>query len=560
MDNVIFRLMRSHLKTLASVVVFFLVVPAAFNGAAQYNLGKIETEEQATNTWRWARLLSRCASISPLFWGQSKEIAQQADIALNQHYLTEVISGADGSATPDDHLDFLDSRPDSEYWTGARAQLQFHYGEFNALSDVIITDENFYPVLAAALFRNDKEQQQLLSEFALQSNDIKLNPGISHYIGSPNSEEPFGRLLSLYDEADFDSIQQIPTLPVEYHALAYEAAIGNPEFEVDTVIQTLTSLPDETVGKPCLLLELSKRISDGSYVGDAIKILSEKSQFPTRLTISQYGNCRPETFEPIDTLPPVQQQELRLYQAQSWLSKYQISKAQSALKKAESLNATDTPNALLIKSLHLRVLARELAGDLSGAEKYAKRGVVYDKAIFTHHLGRIAMLRNQKTEGLRLLSSIGYYPLPEPLKTEFTELLAIARRLGGSQAKLNIQNKEIGHTLFDDDERFRVWLIEHIDSVTLPPKPSIVLPMLNAWRGVDRHGDFMLKTQATKVISVESIAIRAQLRLLQASIEGSDERVSSEWKALVNARAFLTAVPHPAFLTIAPETYTLQVE
>ena len=56
-------------------------------------------------------------------------------------------------------------------------------------------------------------------------------------------------------------------------------------------------------------------------------------------------------------------------------------------------------------------------------------------------LAGTAMLRNQN-RGLRLLSSIGYYPLPEPLKTEFTELLAIVRRLGGSQAKLNIQKRD----------------------------------------------------------------------------------------------------------------------
>ena len=560
MDGVILGFMRTHFKSLAIIVVFFIVMPAIFSFAAHISLQKIETEEQATSTWRWARLLARCATISPLFWSHSEEISQQADIALNQHYLTEVISGADGSATPDDHLDFLDSRPHSEYWTGARAQLQFHYGEFDQLNTAPISNETLLPVMAAALIHNDETRVKQISEFISQSEEIELNAGVSHLFVDTENDTPIGTLFALFESTDLDAIQALSILPEDYHALALEAALSNPNVDIAAIIQATKDIPDTAVGRPCLLLEIAKNNNDNLQVQDALALLSNTPQYPTRMTISQHGNCRPQTFEPNETLSTLQQQELWLYQAQSWLSKYQISKAQSAIKKAESITNPDAPNTTSAKALHLRVLARELAGDLNGAEKYAKRGIVYDKAIFTHHLGRIAMLRNQKTEGLRLLSSIGYYPLPEPLKTEFTELLAIARRLGGSQAKLNIQNKEIGHTLFDDDERFRVWLIEHIDNVTLPPKPSIVLPMLNAWRGVDRHGEFMLKTQQSASISPESIAIRAQLRLLQATIEGSDDRLSAAWKELVKARTWLSSIPHPGILALSPESFVLKVK
>ena len=84
--------------------------------------------------------------------------------------------------------------------------------------------------------------------------------------------------------------------------------------------------------------------------------------------------------------------------------------------------------------------------------------------------------------------------------------------------------------------------------------------MLNAWRGVDRHGEFMLKTQQSNLISAESIVIRAQLRLLQATIEGADDEVSSSWKDLVKARAWLSSIPHPELLSLIPEAFVLEVK
>lgn len=573
------------------VLGLFFIFPVFSSLLSIHFRDKILTTNQATEDWRWSKLLARVSCLSPFFWDWAKETDKIADLALNERYLSEVIGGEDGSATADDHLDFLANRSPKSEWESAYLKTMFHYGQNES---ILLGISNIRPnttavFLAASLQLNQIEELVLPPEL-----NHELPEGIRHYLGIEQLDTENGLLLSaLTDSIDPESLlEMMAEAPVNHQALLIEHYIDN-QGNIEGVMPRLESLPLESKGYPCAVLAVAKKVqaSDddtqsaypvAALVDRAIEAVKLHPQYPTRFTISSMAMCTPERFEPWESLREDQKQSLGLYQARSWLGQYQIAKAQESIKYFESFQlpseqsepntkpaptepddhdlSAEQSNENQTLALHLRVIARELAGDLEGAKKYALRGLSHDKAIFTLHLGRIALLQNQKTEGLKLLSSIGYYPMPEPLLTEFSELLAIARRLNGSQAKLNIQGKEIGHTLFDNDELFREWLVEHIDTITLPPQPSMALPMLNAWRGVDRHGTFLLSTQMSNKISPQSIVIRAHLRFLQSSIEGDSEGISKNWTAFVNAREWLASLPHPELLQIMPEAFILEIQ
>ena len=74
------------------------------------------------------------------------------------------------------------------------------------------------------------------------------------------NDTPIGTLFALFESTDLDAIQALSILPEDYHALALEAALSNPNVDIAAIIKATKDLPDTAVGRPCLLLEIAKYI------------------------------------------------------------------------------------------------------------------------------------------------------------------------------------------------------------------------------------------------------------------------------------------------------------
>ena len=120
---------------------------------------QIKSADTSSIPWRRSRLLYRIAKFSPFFWTQAKESEHQADLKLSDNFFLQVLRGEQDAIVPEDHLQFLEGRPDTEEWKTVRMHTLLEYGyyeEILALSTKIKTKDTIAPVISvAALYSGD---------------------------------------------------------------------------------------------------------------------------------------------------------------------------------------------------------------------------------------------------------------------------------------------------------------------------------------------------------------------------------------------------------------------
>ena len=162
-----------------------------------------------------------------------------------------------------------------------------------------MTEDTLLQTLAAALISNDTERLEQSAELIAASNKFDLAPGILQRLDIPLNSTPADQLLSIYESPEtLDIWPLLDSLPAEYHALILEAGLDSDEIELDRAATTALALSDTSIGKPCLLLRLAQKTQQIEYVEAALDLLELSPQYPSRLTVSRHGNCRPETFVP----------------------------------------------------------------------------------------------------------------------------------------------------------------------------------------------------------------------------------------------------------------------
>ncbi|MEC7983721.1 MAG: hypothetical protein VX278_01075, partial [Myxococcota bacterium] len=136
--------------------------------------------------------------------------------------------------------------------------------------------------------------------------------------------------------------------------------------------------------------------------------------------------------------------------------KTQLSKGQKREQKQLQLQlANPRPKIVLskeedIQRLYLRSLTREMAADVAGMEKYARKSLEIDKGIASSTMGKASLLKKQKSDSIWLLhKESSNLRLPPQLQQEYDDLCSIAQRFSGNAFKIKLNNQEFSYGKWD---------------------------------------------------------------------------------------------------------------
>jgi hypothetical protein len=556
---------KDALVKLLSLGAIGLLLPGAglpIGHLFQSEIAVLEGKEKV-QAWRSARFSYRIAQFSPLFWQVGIEETKSADSILSKSMYEMILRGNSGAFSSKQHLQFLETREDKEFWARSLALAHLRYGAPDkALSSLDVLSEGARETatevgIASALALGD---QGSLNQWL--GDGLEGSEGLYFLVDSPPAEAShflakLARSLQEPSEADWKSLYD--EAEEEDRPLVVEGYARWTGAERETLMDWIPAAPDPSWS--CALLSSLPHLSEEGREEQAqtalAPILAGEHLFG-RLTIATSTFCHPEVFvsaqESLENSPT--KSWLGIFSAQSYLGQYQIDKSQKALRAAEEQELDEDQKKVV---LFLRSTARELAGDIAGMEKYARTGTELDKSIFSMIMGKAALLGTKKTEAIWLLHSVPEISLPPTLKGEYDDLCAVAQRVNGSAVKIKLHDEEIAYGMLERSADFRLWFSGHLNKVTqLPHRPIPAISILINNPRVERDGTFLLETNSATDIDPVSIVTRSHMRFLFNSLKKME--TTQSWKDFTAVRQWLELLPFPQLLRSHPEAFSFSIE
>ena len=525
------------IRSLIGISAVLLGLPYASLHLGHHFQSQIADADNSAVPWRRARLSYRVAKFSPFLWHTAMEAENTTDLILSDHFFSQVLRGEQDAIVPQNHLDFLSDRPDTDRWNVIRAETLLTYGEFEDALALVKSDTTlFAPQTAiAAFFAGESEQ---------------LQQACNTWVDCPTGWRyalPFEVESTNMDWSSLDDNTQ---------PIAVEWMLLNSPSSIETESVWTHS---ENASWRCALLTEATVNSAPDRISSATDLFWGEDG---REWWSSYGQllqstpCHPDRFEEaLSVAMPQDQHKLKLLQATAHLGLFDISSTQRILKNID-LDGPETTDNERILAYHLRVLARELAGDTNGMEKYAELGKPLQKALFSIHLGKAKLYQQAKTTAIQNFSALNGYPIPAQLQQEYTDMLMLSKRLNGSASKIKIGTHQLEYDFMDNDGNFREWLVRYTsDSLDNPTGTPMTIPLLRFWRGEDKHADQLIQTHLESSVHPHSVIMSTHQRFLEASLRGDKALISTSWKQFAKTRKWLDDVPFPQMLRSHPELY-----
>lgn len=553
---------------IGGAVAALLVLPAAALSIGDRMSAPLHTGESTAvvEDWRGARLAYRVGRISPFFWGAAAEREDTVDRALSEVYLRQVVEGtiAEHSA----HLNFLDNRSQEVGWRAPMLETMLRYGDAAGVLEEAWGAREACVATAAALSTGSRAS---LVEWLPRCEDA---PSVLYLLADLPDQIPAGSSpLTTFIEAEgLRRSGAAGPAAAMLRGLLHDPEVG--PWAVEATILTLsdpqeipTALAESPEEDPrwigawlaaATLLKRSERPDESAVA--VSRALALSAALPDLVIAYRFLSApylpHPARFEPLLSDPdPERQARLRTLQARAALQGMDIAAAQSALKPIRDLPVSDAVQA---ERLMLRVLARELSGDLEGARRYAEEGLSLDKARFKLIQARLMLLAGDREEPLALLDNLGHYNLSEDMEAQRQEAIQLARRLNGAREGFTLAGRAADENIFQQDTVFRTWFAEYLAGAVASPQPtpSLALPMMRYWRGANKHGDFLISIRLDASLSVEGEVVRAHLGFLRGQLTDGD---SAGWSDFSAARIWGMEEPFRFLLPHAQVPYRVGV-
>ncbi|MFT5680053.1 MAG: hypothetical protein ACI8RZ_000958 [Myxococcota bacterium] len=555
---------RASLAWIGGAVTALILLPAAVLSVGDAISAPLTAGESTAivDDWRGARLAYRVSRLSPFFWGVAAEREDAVDRALSGVYLRQVIDGtiAEHSA----HLDFLDNRSSEVGWRAPMLETMLRYGDAEGVLEAAWGNDEACVATAAALSTGSRPALvQWLPRCADAPAVLYLLADLPDQV--PAGTDPLTRfieaeghrragdgpaaqalLAGLLDDPDvgpWATESFILTLPDEIPAALSQSPTDDPRFIGAWL--AAAALTARSGGDPTAAIDRALTLSE------ALPDLVIAYRFLAAPFLPH-----PARFEPLlSVTDPERQARLRLLQARAALQGMDIAGAQSALKPIRDLPVSEAIHA---ERLMLRVLTRELSGDLEGARKYAEEGLSLDKAQFKLIKARLMLLGGERQEPQDLLDNLGHYSLTPDQEAQRIEALQLARRLNGAREGFTLAGRVADENIFQEDAVFRTWFVDYLaQTVASPsPTPSLAIPMLRYWRGANKHGDFLISIRIDDALCVQGEVVRAHLGFLRGQLTDGD---GSGWSDFSAARVWGMEEPFRFLLPHAQVPYRVGV-
>ena len=312
----------------------------------------------------------------------------------------------------------------------------------------------------------------------------------------------------------------------------------------------------------CALLASAPYFEQSLIEPILLKHWQTSTPFVTRMELPQKLICHPDVFSIYmdkNTSPTLSTEDrvwLLLNGVKSHLGLYNISAAQSLLKKIDA--QFELTEEQKVFGLYLRVLCRELAGDVPGMEKYAQIGLELDKSLFTVVMGKSALIKQQKKEAVWLLYGVPDLKVPGKLMDEYNDLCALAQRLNGSAIKIELSGELIPYGMLERSTDFRAWFAKKMNTSTLIPHPvTPYLPLLINNPRAEKDGIFLLSSDFSSTSSYSSIIKRFHHQFLFKSFR--ENSVTDVWSAFSSVQKLADKLTFPQMTFTNPELFLLNL-
>ena len=503
---------------------------------------EIAQSSTSAKPWRRARLSYRIAQFSPLFWKQTQQREQETDLILSDQFFRQVLRGEQDAIIPQNHLDFLADRPETPEWNDIEWRALLRYGEF---SEVLSQSRNPQINTVAAFFIGDTA--------LLEENCNKWQECPKTWLHQ----------LPWQETTITESLTQVPLDFVEesLQPLFAEWLITQKIENATWNQEIINHQTGHTDGYPqwfCAQMALYNHQQNPQGIQESLHNIALNDLLLTYGNMTQSAICAPARFEDaleMVDLEPSALIKLRLLIAHSYLTQLQVSPAQKSLKALDDL--VDLSQEEQRIRLHLRVLARELAGDPIGMVKYAEQGLEYDKVLFTIHIAKAKLYLQEKVTALQKLSSLNGYPIEEKMQNAYTEMLLLSKNLNGSATTMTIGNSELTSDFFNHDEDFREWIVKYAAAqMDQPTSDPLNLILLRYWRGEDKHATQLLDTHLEEMVSPTGVMLSVHQNFLHASLQNRKQLINQTWKSFSQTRNWLSQMPLPQMLHTHPELFS----
>jgi hypothetical protein len=531
------------IRIIIGLLTLLLILPGGALAVGDKLSSTIQSSKNSSIPWRRAKLAYRVAKFSPFFWSIAAEGEHQADLELSNNFFEQVLRGEQDAIVPEDHLKFLEGRPNTEEWKVVRLYTLLQYGKFDEVVTLASKFNNPNSIAniatVAALYNGD--QEALEEWLPLWSNAPKM----WWLLTEQKTELPIFQKTTEW-QSHYANLEERDK-PIYIEHLLLE---GISTDEISEIIKTVPNIEDWQ----CAHLTFANQTKDIERLTIIINELLKRDLFISVGTILKENLCHSDRFSTaLEYATEELKTDITLLKAHAQITQLQISKAQKTVKElmllAEQDNDVELTKEQQILIYHIRTLARELSGDPSGMEKYATLGSALNKPIFVIPLARSQLYLQAKTSARQLLSSLNGYPIPEKFEQEYKDMWSFARRLTGSEEKFSIGSYEMSHDFMNDDGDYRSWLVQYLAENTDKRNGThIGLITLRYWRGEDRHGDQLLRTHLELNASIASTVQKAHQRFLHASIRQDKQLTSTTWKKFSATQQWLLKLDYPQML------------
>lgn len=557
-------LLRASIGALLALVL--LPGTALLTGSALgASAAALEGDDQISR-WRDARLALRISRLSPLFWSAAAAREDSLDHRLSSAYFVGAIDGT--SAEPDEHLRFLQSRAAAPRWRAEWLATRIRYGQTDdVLSAARDSDADI--AVAAALAAGDRAALSRWLPLASEAPDaLRLIAG--QPVAAPTTDDPLAGFL--YAESlrrQGDASTAAPLLDALRTADAPIGGLAHAAWMLALPDQTTPPASADDISLMAGWLLAAGRAPSSEAAQAAIDgaLRCAEGALPSDVLTYRFLGApylpHPAHFDgAIAAASGEARHRLLLLQARAALQGLEIARAQSALK---ALPAEPLSEDLEAERLMLRVVARELAADLPGAQKYALQGEDIPRAahkmVFKLQRARLLLAGAQGEEerntALGILDGLGNYPLTPELRAERDALLGLTIQQTGEQEPFTLGGVPAPADLYVDDAAFRLWFARYVDRIASTPQPTAALAALRYWRAANQRGEFLIEARLGDTVSPHSALIRAHLQFARRRLLDGDSDGWSHFtdvRALVADEPFRALLPHTAMpLPFAPD-------
>lgn len=530
------------LKKVLIVVLLLFAVPYVAIQVGNTFQEKIANSDNSALPWRHSKLAYRIAMFSPFFWDTAEEQAHQSDMLLSENFFQEVLRGERDAIVPKDHLDFLENRPATQTWKEIRLHTLMSYGQFSeilTLAKTMETTQNTVRIAShASFYLGDVEQLAYWCDQWEKCPRGWKNPS---YFSAEIEDW----------STEFSSQEEALKPAFIEHLLTQEIVSPNDVMEI---ILKHQEYPEWL----CTDLAYLEHIEDKARLETLIQNAWEQTKYLSIGNLPNQTLCHPDRFEALEddlTEESPFHNQLKLLTAHAHITQFNISSAQKKLKEIPAPESLPLQEQVIF--WHLKILARESAGDASGMEKYASKGVPLDKALFNIELAKAKFYQQSKTSVLQLLSSLNGYPINPALEQEYKDMFSFAKRLNGSSSKTQIGSQELEYNFMDNDGDFREWLVHYISgTIDSSQHDDLGVILLRFWRGEDKHGDQLLNTHLETTTSFNSVLQTNHQRLLHASLRNDSSLSSTTWKSFSQSRNILYNIAYPQLIHIKADDFS----